>query len=83
MAISEESPQIPANAGGEITAEAGPGRANPAALTVEQLARTLALPEDTVHAHLAAGAPAAPGGTINLIHYVAWLNKELASRDGD
>lgn len=30
---------------------------------------------------LAAGAPANPDGTINLVHYAAWLVKELASGD--
>jgi hypothetical protein len=30
---------------------------------------------------LAAGAPANADGTINLVHYAAWLVREMASRD--
>jgi hypothetical protein len=90
MAISEDSSTpVPAPAadsgapGGNVAA----GPANPAALTVEQLARMLAVPEEKVREHLAAGAPTAadPDGQvvrINLVHYVAWLNRELGKRDG-
>jgi hypothetical protein len=56
---------------------------NPAALNVEQLARMLGVPAQKVQQHVDAGAPTAPGGTINLVHYVAWLNRELARTDGD
>jgi DeoR/GlpR family transcriptional regulator of sugar metabolism len=59
---------------------------NPAALTIAQLARMLAVPEETIRRHLAAGAPASADGHVNLVHYAAWLNKELASlgeNDGD
>ena len=34
-----------------------------------------------LEADLAAGAPANPDGTINLVHYAAWLVREMASRD--
>jgi len=78
MAISDDFAKIvppvdtpPVQAGG---AEA----INPSALTVAQLARMLAVPEETVRRHLAAGAPASVDGHINLVHYAAWLNKELA-----
>ena len=70
-------------------AGAGRGAVNPAALTVEQLARAIGLPVETVHRHVAEGAPAGADGTINLIHYAAWLNKRLvtaepeAKPDGD
>ena len=60
-----------------------PAPANPAALTVAQLARLLGLAERKVHEHLAAGAPAGAEGTINLVHYTAWLNRRLKDRDGD
>jgi hypothetical protein len=43
----------------------------------------LAVPEEKVREHLAAGAPTAADGTANLVHYVAWLNRELGRRDGD
>ena len=64
----------------------GPGAVNPAALTIAQLARMLAVPEETIRRHLAAGAPASADGHVNLVHYAAWLNKEMASsgeNDGD
>jgi len=59
------------------------GAINPAALTVEQLARTLAVSEEKVRDHVAAGAPAGADGTVNLIHYAAWLNRRLKELDGD
>ena len=65
------------------SASGAPRAANPAALTVQQLARSLGVPEERVRAHIAAGAPTGSGGTINLVHYVAWLNKELGGTDGD
>ena len=64
----------------------GPGAVNPAALTIAQLSRMLAVPEETIRRHLAAGAPANADGRVHLVHYAAWLNKELASfgeNDGD
>ena len=64
----------------------GPGAVNPAALTIAQLARMLAVPEETIRRHVAAGAPAGADGRVHLVHYAAWLNKELASlgeNDGD
>ena len=65
--------------------------ANPVALTVEQLAAMLGAAEGKVHEHIAAGAPTGADGTVNLVHYVAWLNFQLtgpesgegASDDGD
>jgi hypothetical protein len=36
---------------------------------------------EVLHADLAAGAPANPDGTINLIAYGAWLVRALASRE--
>jgi len=79
---SAEIPDAPARLGGGETVD-------PAALTPEQLARMLAVPEEKVHEHLAAGAPVAADGTVNLVHYAAWLNKRLvtaepeAKPDGD
>jgi len=56
---------------------------DPAALSVEQLARMLGAPAHKVQEHIDGGAPTGPGGAINLVHYVAWLNRELARTDGD
>jgi len=59
------------------------GAADPAALTVVQLARLLGLAESKVRRHIAAGAPTAADGSVNLVHYTAWLNRRLKEHDGD
>lgn len=52
---------------------------NPSALSPAELARLLAsaskraITVDHVHADINDGAPTNPDGTINLVHYVAWL----------
>ena len=56
-------------------------RVNPAALPVEDAARALGLSVETVRADIAAGAPTNADGTMNLVHYAAWLNGKIA--DGD
>ncbi len=57
--------------------------ANPASLTTAQLARALGMAEDKVQRHVADGAPTGKDGTINLVHFGAWLNRRLKERDGD
>ena len=47
---------------------------NPSAVPVEQLARMLGLPTDHLCRHVAEGAPTNANGSINLVHYAAWLN---------
>jgi hypothetical protein len=60
---------------------------NPTALTVESAARLLTqvggqpVSADLLRADRAAGAPANADGTINLVHYAAWLVREAAGRD--
>jgi hypothetical protein len=55
------------------------------ALTPEQVAQVLAtagsrrITEDMVRADIAAGAPTNPDGTVNLVHYAAWLVKEMSN----
>ena len=86
MADSRDSGMIPPPPADGSSAPGGPGAVNPAALTAAQLARMLGVPEQTIRRHLAAGAPASADGRINLVHYAAWLNRELASsgeNDGD
>lgn len=70
---------------GQTTASVAPvaGPVNPAALTVAQAARMLGVPEQAIHDHVAAGLPTGPGGTINLVIYAAWLNRQLKDRDAD
>ena len=50
---------------------------NPMAMSVDEAAKTLSLPREWLEQDLAAGAPANPDGTINLVHYAAWLNLQL------
>ncbi|MBI1338077.1 MAG: hypothetical protein GC164_14110 [Phycisphaera sp.] len=91
--MPEKTPKIPPpEVPPEVPPEdenTGPGSAaahapvaDPAALSVAHLARLLALPEDKVLKHIAAGAPSAADGTINLVRYVAWLNRRLKENDG-
>jgi hypothetical protein len=53
------------------------------ALSVATAARLLSMvsgervTEEMIRADLAAGAPANTDGTINLVHYTAWLVKEM------
>lgn len=54
---------------------------NPAALRPEDAARMLGISVDMLRADIDAGAPTNPGGTINLVHYAAWLNREMSKSD--
>ncbi len=60
---------------------------SPMALTVAQAAKVLSaaagrkIGEELIREDLAAGAPANPDGTINLLHYAAWLVREVARGD--
>ena len=47
---------------------------DPAAIEVESLARILGVEVDVIRRDLEDGAPSNPDGTINLVHYAAWLN---------
>ena len=80
MASDEDrSTPVPAPAadGGAPGAPRATGPADPAALSVEQLAKMLAVSAGKIRDHVAAGAPTGPRGAINLVHYAAWLNREL------
>ena len=60
---------------------------NPTSLTVADLARLLTkaggqpVTSGMIEFDLAAGAPANADGTINLVHYAAWLVREMENRD--
>jgi len=56
-------------------------RVNPAALTAADVARLLGVPAAVVEKDLAEGAPRAADGSMNLVHYAAWLLRKTA--DGD
>ena len=57
------------------------------ALTVAQVAKVLSaaggrrITEEMVRADIDAGAPVNVDGTLNLVHYTAWLLKEMAGGD--
>jgi hypothetical protein len=60
---------------------------NPLALELEEAARVLSasgpkrVTTEMLRADIDDGVPTNPDGTINLIHYVAWLVKEIARAD--
>jgi len=60
---------------------------NPAALSLADAARLLVkvggplITEAMLQADVAAGAPTNADGTINLVHYAAWLVKEMGRGD--
>ena len=64
------------------------GQLNPAALAPDDLARLLTaasgvpVDADDVRADIDAGAPSNPDGTLNLVHYAAWLVRQLAAQGG-
>ncbi len=59
---------------------------NPMALSVEELAKILSagggkrVTVEQVQADIDAGAPVGPGGRVNLVHYAAWLAREVQAR---
>ena len=61
---------------------------NPNALTLVDAAKLLskvggcAFRLEMLQADVAAGAPVNPDGTLNLVHYAAWLTREGAGHDG-
>lgn len=62
------------------------GSVNPLSLTLEEVARLLSaaggrrVTPEQVQADLDAGAPVGPDRKINLVHYVAWLVREVQTR---
>lgn len=63
------------------------GQVDPTRLTVEQLVKVLSaafrerLEETNVRKDIEAGAPTNADGTLNMVHYVAWLTKEMGRGD--
>jgi hypothetical protein len=60
---------------------------DPTRLTAEQASKLLSaaakirIPVEQITEDLAAGAPANTDGTINLVHYAAWIVKEMGRGD--
>jgi len=71
--------------GGGTSFEAKPAL-NPTALPVADAARLLSaaggqrVTAEMIQADVDAGAPTNGDGTINLVHFAAWLVKEMSSR---
>ncbi|NLY01541.1 MAG: hypothetical protein GXY83_36075 [Rhodopirellula sp.] len=71
--------------GGDTSFEAKPAL-NPIALPVADASRLLsaagghAVTPEQIQADIEAGAPTNGDGTINLVHYAAWLVKEMSNR---
>ena len=84
MEISENSSMIPPPQAETPSAPDGPGAVNPMALTVEQAARILTAvggrwtTSETIRRHIERGAPTASDGRINLVHYMAWVIREMS-----
>ncbi len=53
---------------------------NPMAMTLDEAAKTLSLPREWLEEDIAAGAPQNADGTLNLVHYAAWLNAQEVGR---
>ena len=64
-----------------MTADTAKPGLNPAALQIEDAAKALGISEDMLRSDLDAGAPTNPDGTVNLVHYAAWLNREMNRTD--
>ena len=54
---------------------------DPTALTVEEAAKMLGLPRERLEEDIGAGALTNADGTVNLLHYAAWLN--MMAREDD
>jgi hypothetical protein len=71
-------------------AENIPNSMNPNALRIDEAAKLLTkaggriISESMLRQDIDAGAPTNHDGTLNLVHYAAWLVKEMSGRtDGD
>ena len=59
---------------------------DPSSIKTKELARLLSamgeseVTEQDIKSHIEAGAPRNADGTMNLVHYAAWLIRELAMK---
>ncbi len=76
----EHAPSSGPTSGGQ-----GMSRLNPGALPVADAARVLTrlggkpVTEEMLRADIDAGAPTNADGSVNLVHYVAWIVKEMSA----
>lgn len=84
--MPEKARKIPASPVPPQRAGAGQPAVNPTALSVEEVSRLLSaaggkrITVEQVQADLDAGAPVGRDGKINLVHYAAWLVREVQTR---
>jgi hypothetical protein len=84
--MAEHSPTEWPGQNGQAAHDGGQAGLRLTALSVADLARLLAragarsVSEEMIRRDLESGAPANANGTVNLVHYAAWLAKETASR---
>jgi hypothetical protein len=77
--MPEDTQKIPSNG----AVPGGGSAVNPASLSIEDMARLLSaaggrrVTPEQVQADIEAGAPLGPGGRLNLVHYTAWLVREV------
>lgn len=68
--------------------DAGPQRLNPAAMSPDDAALVLArlgahtVTASMIRADIDAGAPTNVDGSINLVHYAAWLVQQMSTGGG-
>lgn len=84
--MPENPRKIPASPAAAQRPGAGQPAVNPTALSVEEVSRLLSaaggkrIAAEQVQADIDAGAPVGRDGKINLVHYAAWLVREVQAR---
>jgi len=87
MSRSEDSGIIPSHSPQGPAAPGGAGALSPTGLSLEQAARVLSAVGaryatiENIRRDIEAGAPVNADGTVNLVHYAAWLAREVAGGD--
>jgi len=87
MSRSEDSGIIPSHPPQGPAAPGGAGALSPTGLSLEQAARVLSAVGaryatiENIRRDIEAGAPVNADGTVNLVHYAAWLAREVAGGD--
>ena len=87
MSRSENSGQIAPHPPQGPSVPGGAGALSPSAMTLQQAARVLVAvgarhaTVENLRRDIEAGAPVNADGTVNLVHYAAWLAREAARGD--
>lgn len=78
------TPQVDSPQRVQTATAAHPEQVNPSALTIEQVSHLLSATGakradvETIRRHIASGAPVSAEGKVNLMHYMAWLMREVS-----